>query len=298
MSFDQYLLLAFQAVAEHGTVGRAAKALNATQPTVSRHIRALEEQFGQALFDRDSRGRHLTQAGADLLPRIRLLLYEMAAARDLMDAHRGLMRGAIRIGGVTAVSRSVLPAVIALVAARAPGLRVEVTVASEDQLDRALANRDIDIVFAAEPPREVEGVRIGTRSFSDRCVVFCGRSHPLNGAPVSLERLLGAQWAMPPPESTPRRQFEALVRGAGFEPPDIALQTDSVELILSVVARSSIIGWFPQPLLIEGMRHGEVVAMSVPELEARRTFSMYRRARGTFPAAAQVFIDALGETMP
>lgn len=294
MSFDQHLLAAFAAVAELGTVGRAAKALNATQPTISRHIRTLEDQFGHHLFDRDSRGMHLTQAGMELLPRARLLLYEMAAAQELMDAHRGLARGAVRIGGVTAVSRAVFPAVVALVAERAPGLRVEVMVASEDQLDRALANREIDIMFAAEPPKEVDAVKIGMREFSDRCMVFCARSHPMLDGRVSIETALGQQWAMPPPEATPRRQFDKLVRDAGFAPPHITLQTDSVDLILSVVARSRIISWFPEPLLSDGLQRGEVVIVQVPGLELRRTFSMYRRARGTFPAGAQVFIDALG----
>ncbi|MBT2187385.1 LysR family transcriptional regulator [Sphingobium nicotianae] len=296
MTFERHLLAAFQAVAEHGTVGRAAKALHAAQPTISRYVRALEEQFGHALFDRDSRGMHLTPAGADLLPRVHLLLYEMAAAQDLMDAHRGLKRGAIRIGGVTAISRAVFPAVLARVAERAPGLRVEVMVASEDQLDRALANRDIDIMFATDPPREVEAVRIGTRAFSDRCAVFCGRSHPiLADRPVSAARALREQWALPGLEATPRRQFESLVRQAGFDPPSVALETDSVELILAVVARSSILSWFPEPLLPEALGRGDIVILPVPDLELARTFSMYRRSRGTFPASAQIFIDALGE---
>jgi DNA-binding transcriptional LysR family regulator len=296
MSFDRHLLAAFQAVAEHGTVGRAARALNATQPTISRYVRTLEEQVGHALFERDSRGMHLTDAGSELLPRVHLLLYEMAAAQDLMDAHRGLKRGAIRIGGVTAIARAVFPSVLALVAARAPGLRIEVTVASEDQLDRALAEREIDIMFAVEPPEDVEAMRIGTREFSDRCVVFCAASHPiLRDMPVGIARVLAEQWAMPRPEGTPRRQFESLVRQAGFDMPSIALQTDSVEMTLSVVARSGIISWLPEPLLVEALQRGEIAVLPVPQLELRRTFSMYRRARGTFPASAQIFIDALGD---
>lgn len=296
MAFERHLLAAFQAVAKHGSVGRAAKALNATQPTISRHIRALEEQLDQSLFDRGSRGMHLTLAGEDLLPSVHLLLYEIAAAQDLMDAHRGLQAGSIRIGGVTAIARAVFPSVIALAAQRAPGLRIEVMVASEDQLDRALANREIDIMFAAEPPGEVEAVRIGTREFSDRCVAFCASSHAiLDETSITIERTLSEQWAMPHPESTPRAQFETLVRKAGCQPPNITLQTDSVELILSVVSRSSIISWFPVPLLSEALRRGDISIIPVAELEFCRTFFMYRRARGTFPAGAQILLDALTE---
>jgi len=295
MAFDQHLLGAFQAVAEQGSVGRAAKVLNATQPTISRRIRTLEEQLGQPLFERDSRGMHLTAAGADMLPHARHLLYEMAAIQDRMDAHRGLTRGAIRIGAVTSIARGVLPPVLAIVARRSPRLRIEVTVASEDQLDRSLADREVDIIFATEAPKEIEAVRIGAREFSDRCVVFCARSHPaLSEGEVAIARLLDERWALPPPESTPRRQFEGLVRKVGLPPPEVALETESVDMILSFVAAGAMLSWFPEPLLTDSLAAGRVAVVAAPSLELCRTFAMYRRARGTFPASAQVFIDALG----
>jgi DNA-binding transcriptional LysR family regulator len=298
MIFNRHLLAAFQAVAEQGTVGRAARVLNATQPTISRHIRTLEQQFGQPLFDRDSRGMHLTLAGADLLPHARFLLYEMAAIQDRMDAHRGLTRGAIRIGAVTSIAHGVLPAVLAIVNRRTPGLRLEVTVASEDQLDRSLADRAIDIIFATQPPREIEAVKISKREFSDRCVVFGAASHAvLNEGPVTIARLLHERWALPPPKSTPRQQFEGLIRQAGLPPPEVALETDSVGMILSLVATGALLGWFPEPLLADSLRAGRVAIVPASGLELRRTFAMYRRARGTFPASAQVFIDAFGESM-
>lgn len=294
MSFDQHLLCAFQAVAEQGTVGRAARALNATQPTVSRQIRALEQQFGQPLFDRDSRGMHLTPAGAELLPRVRLLLYEMAAAQDLMDAHRGVKRGAIRVGGVAAIARALFPQVLAQLAIRAPELRIEVTVGSEDRLDRALADREIDLMFAAAYPREVDAVRLGGHEFRDRCVVFCAASNPLlKAAPITAAQVLGQRWAMPNPDASPSRQFEELVRKAGQAAPEIALQTESVELILAAVARSELVSWLPEPLLTDALASGEIALVPVPELELARSFTLYRRARGTFPESAQRFIDAL-----
>ncbi|CAN5410448.1 LysR family transcriptional regulator [soil metagenome] len=296
MAFDQHLLAAFKAVAEHGTVGRAADALGSTQPTISRHIRALEDQLGHPLFDRDSRGMHLTAAGSDLLPRARLLLHEMAAAQELVDAHRGFAKGAVRIGGVTAVARAVFPAVVALMAKRAPTLRMEVTVASEDQLDRALANREIDIMFASAPPCEIEAVRIGAREFKDCCRVFCAPTHPILKVPdITVEMMLAQPWAMPPPGTTPRRQFEKVVREAGFAPPEIILQTESVDLILSVVARSDFLSWFPEPLLSEALRRGDVTLLPNSAFDLERRFAMYRRARGTFSVGAQMFVDSIGQ---
>jgi len=300
MSFDHRLLAAFDAVAEHGSVGRAAQTLNTTQPTISRHIKLLERQLGNPLFDRDVYGMHLTPAGADLLPRARLILHEMELAQEMMDAHRGLLRGAIRVGAVAAVALTFLPAILASVTRKAPHLKIEVQVGSEDQLDRALADREIDIMFATAPPREVEAVAIGSRSFGDRCVVFCAADHPLlQAGRVTAADAVRESWAMGHPGATTRLQFERLVRKAGFDLPRVALQTDSVEVIMAVVSGSAVLGWLPEPILQATSLRNRLVVLHVPELEFTRTFRAYRRARGTFPPAGQILLDTLADgTLP
>jgi DNA-binding transcriptional LysR family regulator len=294
MDFDHRLLAAFDAVATHGGVGRAAQALNATQPTISRQIKLLEGQVGNALFNRGARGMHLTPAGADLLPRVRHILHEMDLVRETMDAHRGLKRGSIRVGGVESVARSILPPIIAEVIRRAPQLTIEVTVGSEEQLDRALAEHGIDIMFATNPPREVEAVPIGSRSFQDRCVVFGAADHPfLARGRIDVKEIIGQAWALAHPGATTRIQFEELVHKAGLPAPLISLQTSSVDAIVAVAATSRLLGWLPQPILDASPLRAQIGVFDIPELELTRTFGAFRRARGTFPAACQVLLDAL-----
>ncbi len=294
MPFDHRLLAAFDAVAAHGSVGRAAQALNATQPTISRHIKLLERELGNPLFDRDSTGMHLTPAGAELLPRARLILHEVKLAREMMEAHRGLQRGAIRVGGVESVARSLLPAIVADATRRSPHLRIEVQVGSEDQLDRALADRETDIIFTTQPPREVEAIPIGTGRFEDRCVVFCAADHPLlQQAAISVADVVQQSWALAHAGATTRMQFENLVRDQGFNPPEVALQTDSVDVIMAVVAGSAIMGWLPEPILQAAPVREAITILDLPPLELARSFCAYRRARGSFPPAGQILLDRL-----
>lgn len=294
MAIGQDLLAAFDAVARFGSVGKAAAALNSTQPTVSRQIRSLEDQFGQALFERDRSGMHLTPAGRDLVPRARLILHELQLARDTLDAHRGLARGSIRVGGVTTLVRTFLPPILAEVARRAPHLKIEVMVGSEEQLEGALAQRQLDIAFASQAPGEVDAVEIGSAGYSDRCVAFCSSDHPLAGArQVSVGDVLREDWALGHPGATTRQQFESLVVAAGHTFPSVALQTDSVDLIASVVAQSRILGWLPEPLLHPQRLTGAIAVLPVAELDLVRRFRAYRRSRGTFPPGGQVFLDAM-----
>ncbi len=70
----------FVAVAEEGHVGRAARRLHLTQPPLSRHILALEDELGAPLFERTPRGMRLLPAGEAFLHHARRILAEVDAA--------------------------------------------------------------------------------------------------------------------------------------------------------------------------------------------------------------------------
>jgi DNA-binding transcriptional LysR family regulator len=77
-------LKSFVAVAEEGHVGRAARRLHLTQPPLSRHILALEDELGRRLFERTPRGMRLLPAGETFLQHARRILAQVdAAVREL-----------------------------------------------------------------------------------------------------------------------------------------------------------------------------------------------------------------------
>ncbi|WP_419786289.1 LysR family transcriptional regulator [Pseudodesulfovibrio sp.] len=87
-AMELYQLRSFTVVAEEGNLTRAADRIHASQPAVSAHIRALEEEFGLPLFVRTPRGMQLTAAGTALKDKAESIL---SAASDMVDHAKGLL---------------------------------------------------------------------------------------------------------------------------------------------------------------------------------------------------------------
>src|SRR5256885_10681538 len=89
----------FAKVAELGSFSRAAEALFLTQPTISEHVRALEDELGMQLLDRLGRGATPTRAGQLLLGYARRILGLAREAQQALDQFQGRMSGEPVIGG-------------------------------------------------------------------------------------------------------------------------------------------------------------------------------------------------------
>jgi len=144
----------FVAVAEELHFGRASARVHVAQPAVSRQIRALEEEIGLSLFERDRRRVVLTAAGAAFLEEARSLLQNVE--RAVITAHRAARGelGSLRIGYVPAVVHTGLPEIVR--AFRKRFSRVDVRLQEMNpamQVEALLAER-IDVGFGRGPINE------------------------------------------------------------------------------------------------------------------------------------------------
>jgi len=294
MALDQRQLRAFLAVADCGSLGRAAGTVGLSQPALSRMIQSMEIRLGAKLFERHSAGMQLTAYGDALLPHARLLLFEMNQAVESIDALRGLRRGTARIGAVATITRSILPGAVDRLLAAAPGIHVELLEAADDRLVTALTRREVDVMIAGELAPAEDVMAVAECRFDDRYEVFCAASHPLaRREMVSLADVMRESWIMPMRGATPRELFEEQVEAAGAQPPKVAVETWSPSAMLAFVSQTNLLGWLPRPLFADNEAAGLVRRLDVPPLTISRRFFVYRRMRGLLPVAVVRFVQEL-----
>jgi DNA-binding transcriptional LysR family regulator len=174
--------------------------------------------------------------------------------------------------------------------ADAPGLTVELIETVDGELLDALVTRRVDLAVASAPLDYPDVTAIGPAAYADSFAVFCAAGHALPAAP-GLAAVLTEHWVMPGPAFTPRQTFERMIRAQGFALPNVAVETASVEAMIAVSARSTLLCWLPEPLLLAHVTSGTMRRLDVPELSARRRFLLHRRRAGLLPEAARRFVE-------
>ena len=142
----------FAKVAELGSFSRAAEALFLTQPTVSEHIRSLEEELGVQLLDRLGRGTTPTRAGQLLLGYAQRMLALGREARQAMDRFQGRVLGELVVGGSTIPGEYVLPELVGRFKRKYPEISICLLIGSSRQVTEWLEESRVEVgVVGARP---------------------------------------------------------------------------------------------------------------------------------------------------
>jgi LysR family nitrogen assimilation transcriptional regulator len=217
---DLKRLRTFVAVAEHGTVSKAAAVLNITQPALSRQISALEHDFGFALFERSGRCLVLTPRGEQLLGSCRSLL---ACAATLTERAQALKRGHIKELKITATAvtiETLFPAFLHFYAERVPGVRVRIAEADPDDHLRLLKHGAADLAINVINNMQVDDNRFGNFVLPPfHMIAVCPRS--LKAAEcetIDIRKLCEQPLLLLNASKPTRTAFDALCQIAGVRP--------------------------------------------------------------------------------
>ncbi|HVZ74704.1 MAG TPA: LysR family transcriptional regulator [Polyangia bacterium] len=173
----------FLAVARHGRLAKAARALGVEHTTVGRRLEALERTVGAALFDRTAHGHLLTRAGSRVLERAQAM--EEAARRFEAEAQasRAAVEGRVRLALIESFAVTWLAPHLPALAERHPRLELQVLTGNA-QTDLSRGEAELAIRTPRPPQRELTAVRLGASDFA----LFATREVAARLPPRGLDR--------------------------------------------------------------------------------------------------------------
>jgi DNA-binding transcriptional LysR family regulator len=232
---------AFLAVADQLHFGRAAAALNVTQPALTQRIQVLERELGIQLLQRNSREVSLTPAGEALLEHARSLAQEEDRALRAMRDHVAGIAGRFRISYISAWNVGLPVAIVGEFRRRYPAVRLETTSGqSRSNIDRLMAD-DLDFAFVIVPAGGCKGLVVRPINRQEVLVVMTSSNHLAQMERIPIECIRGqpiiaVSSAMKSPHVDAARKWFA--RRLGEEPNIVA--EEPLDQIAAAVAQSGV----------------------------------------------------------
>lgn len=278
----------FEAIAQAGHVGRAAKLVFRSQPTLTGAVRRLEEKLGTALFQRAGRGIRLTAAGEALLGRARALrVASEETVREISDLGKGLA-GHVRIGAVPTAARFLLPPACGEFLKDAPGVTFKTVIGHNDVLRTSLKAGELDVVvsFGAQADPEIASHEI----LADEVVVAAARGHPVFRHRPHMKDLLAYRWILGGPSVATRQWLEHTFAAHGLPAPTVQIETNLILLLPPLIKQANLLSFVSRRHVGPGTRLREV---PLRETTMKRRFAMSFRKDSYLSPASRRFVDLL-----
>jgi DNA-binding transcriptional LysR family regulator len=241
------------AVAESGSMAKAAAELGVTQSAVSQVIAGLEADLGVNLFDRSRRGVAPTIYGEAFIRRGKAAFDEIRSCLQEIDFLKNKGTGTIRIGCPETLAASVLPMAIVNFSKQWPEVAIEVETFTGADAAAKLIDRSIDLVFARDGPGLDALAKSGdfniTRLFEDRLSVVAGAASRWANLPhVDLADLVDAPWIVLP-YGWGQDVIPNAFASRGLPQPHVALRTFSIHLRLHLLRTGRFVTALPESVI-------------------------------------------------
>ncbi|MCB2223257.1 MAG: LysR family transcriptional regulator [Actinobacteria bacterium] len=282
----------FAMAAETENFSEAARRLGVTQPTVSLHIRSLEERLGIDLFTRSGRNVVLTDAGRALIPLARDILQRCARIEETMLSLKGEVVGLLEIGCTTASGKYVLPRILRGLRDRHPRLEVVCRVTNRHDALRLLHIGDVQVAITSleEASRDLDYREFAT----DHIVLITPPGHPWAGLgrPVRPDELLQGEFITREEGSgTDAAVREALAdHGIGIDDLPRIMELGNSEAIRMAVAEGIGVG-FVSALVATEAGAGPVQIVPMEGMSPQRALYMVRDSSRPATTAQTAFWD-------
>jgi DNA-binding transcriptional LysR family regulator len=279
------------AVAQVGSMNKAAALLNTSQPAISRSITELEAAIGVRLLDRHREGVQPTEFGRALLDCGVAVFDDLRQGLKNIEHLTDPAAGEVRIGCSPNLAAGLVSAVIDRLSQRYPRIRFQLVTAPTEALYRNLHERGIDLLVARR-----FGLNANERIdfellFDNSFVVAAGAQNPwVRRRRIDLAELAGQSGILPPATATGSMAMDAF-RACGLDYPRVTLETNSLEVRMSLLATGRFLTMVPVSVLRFPTRRPEIRVLAVKLPTAHVPIGIVTIKNRTLSPVARLFIE-------
>ena len=288
----------FVAVAQQGTLGRAAETLNLSQPALSKTLNELEQLTGTRLFERGRLGAQLTLVGEQFLTHAVKVLDALNTAGQALNRKEGLNSDIVRIGELPTAALGILPSVIGQFHQQQKDITLQVATMNNTMLLAGLKSGEIDIgIGRMSDPELMSGLNYELL-FLESLKLVVRPGHPLLQETVTLSRVMEWPVVVSPKGTLPRQNAETLLQSQGCKIPTGCIETLSASLSRQLTVDYDYVWFVPSGAVKDDLRRGMLAALPVPTQGAGEPIGILTRVDATLTAGTQTLLSAIRKSMP
>lgn len=287
-------LRALVEVVRQGGFSQAAKVIYATQPTVSKAVRQLEDELGMPLLDRHAQPLRLTEAGEIVYRRALTMLAERDDLYAELDDLKGLKRGVLRLGLPPLGSSSLFAPMFARFRSRYPQIEISLVEHGSRRLEEMVMAGEIELAASLKPlPDNVEWQPVAREPL----VALMPADHPLaRAASVGLHELRESPFILFETGFALNRIIHDACQRAGFAP-TIAARSGQIDFIVALVAAGLGVAFLPRITASKEL-HAGVCRVPLQDPGTDWEMVLVWRRGGYLSHAAQAWLALTREVHP
>ena len=288
----------FVAVAQQGTLWRAAETLNLSQPALSKTLNELEQLTGTRLFERGRLGAQLTLVGEQFLTHAVKVLDALNSAGQALNRKEGLNNDIVRIGALPTAALGILPTVIGQFHKQQKDITLQVATMNNTMLLAGLKSGEIDIgIGRMSDPDLMSGLNYELL-FLESLKLVVRPGHPLLQETVTLSRVMEWPVVVSPKGTVPRQNAETLLQSQGCKMPAGCIETLSASLSRQLTVDFDYVWFVPSGAVKDDLRRGVLSALPIATQGAGEPIGILTRVDATLTPGTQTLLSAIRKSMP